>query len=149
MPGRHFYASLSREERLRRVGELLSKAVTLAQIREGPVQNPDEEKLKTQNAEQPSLKLSATLVGPLRDDDWQLLRKLAMLGEIAPREAMELWRVSRVTAYRRLVRLEKSGFLTKRGETTATRFYLTPQGKAHLLQMRQAEQGKVPVRANR
>jgi CRP-like cAMP-binding protein len=130
MARRGYYESVSNEERLRRVGLLLSKGVALLCAREAQMR-------ELAASSVPDVIPGAPLQpGPpaksLNADDERLLALLCRVGEIAPREVTEFLGVSRVTAFRRLTRLEKEGWILKTGNTTASRYYLTRQATIRL-----------------
>jgi hypothetical protein len=108
------YESLSREERLRRIGALVAKAVALASV---PV------RLQGQRANAGRVPVSLD-EGDLAPEAQALLQRFARLGEFAPHEAATFWGISRSTAYRRLRRLEQAGCIERHGETTAARYRL-------------------------
>lgn len=109
--------SLTREERLRRIGALVAKAVALASA---PIRQ------QGQGAD-------ASLIsvppgdGEYAQETHDLLQRFVRLGEFAPHEAAIFWGVSRSTAYRRLRRLEQAGCIKRQGETNAVRYHLIPE----------------------
>lgn len=128
------YDNLGRDERLRRVGEILCKAVFLAGRKDGDT-------LEVCNTATTDPVSKQSSLPPLDQVERQLVDKLNATREIAPRDATELWQVSRTTAYRRLTKLERAGWVEKHGSTIAIRYRLTPQGRADLQQVNQAVQG--------
>lgn len=133
------YESLSREERLRRVCALLAKAVTLACIREQAA-NGDAAPIPAGAKPGPEATAQAEKMEDLESTDFELFRQIHRWGEISPREATQLWSVSRATAHRRLSRLECAGWIVKRGATKATRYLLTQRANSLLMQMQQIKQ---------
>jgi hypothetical protein len=108
------HESLSRGERLRRIGALVAKAVALASP---PVWG-----------QEPGSDTGLVPVSPREGDFTQeaeaLLQRFVRLGEFAPHDAAIFWGVSRSTAYRRLRRLEQAGCIKRQGETNAVRYHL-------------------------
>lgn len=134
------YESLSREERLRRVCALLSKAVTLACIREQAANGETAPIPMTGNTPGSEATAGAENREDFQSGDLALFREIHRWGEISPRDATRLWGVSRATAHRWLSRLEKAGWIVKRGATKAARYLLTKQATALLPQMQQIKQ---------
>lgn len=135
----HEYEALSREERLRRIGALFYKAVVIslarkqaeaeAASRDGPAH--------TREVTPAGASTETPETASLPEGDLALLRRYARLGEIARRDATEFWGVSRTTAYRRLVELEKAGWIERRGATKATRYVFTAQARGLLERVEQ------------
>lgn len=123
----HEYESLSREERLRRIGALLCKAATLALEQE---RREAEETNGTPAlpGHAPSSGGTVDAAVALLPEELALLRRFVHLGELTMREAMRFWETSRTTAYRRLTRLIQAEWIERFGATNATRFRFT--GKA-------------------
>ena len=134
------YESLSREERLRRVCALLSKAVTLACIREQAANREAAQIPVGGNKSGPAATAETENWENLQPADLALFREIHRWGEISPREAIRLWGVSRATAHRRISGLERAGWIAKHGATTAARYRLTGQATALLRQVRQVMQ---------
>lgn len=125
------YESLSREERIRRIGAILGKAVTLRLERERVAREGGGEAPPVPDGTRPSgHELSAPDAPdePLADDELILMRKTAALGHLHPRDATAFFGSSRTTAYRRLQHLERGGWLVRYGQGKASRYHLT--GKA-------------------
>ncbi len=138
------YESLSREERIRRIGAILGKAVTLRLERERAAREGGGEVPPAPGEARPSgHELSAPDVPdePLASDELTLMRKVAALGHLHPRDAAAFFGSSRTTAYRRLQHLERGGWLVRHGQGKASRYHLT--GKAHsaLKRMKRSMQG--------
>ncbi|MGC4015077.1 MAG: hypothetical protein QM755_11265 [Luteolibacter sp.] len=123
------YESLSREERIRRIGAILGKAVTLRLERERVARGGAEE-VRTESAEAPPSG-NEPPAEPLASDELTLMRKVATLGHLHPRDAAAFFGSSRTTAYRRLQHLERGGWIVRHGEGKASRYYLTD--KTHLV----------------
>lgn len=132
MADRIDYGSLSEKERMKRIGALFCKAVTLTLTRQnGDLGAP------------PAVKNIATAmaigdcheVSVLEKDSVALLKRFARLGEFSPREAIQFWRISRTSAYRRLRNLERSGWIVKNGKTNAVRYLIVAQTHSILKQV--------------
>ncbi len=134
------YESLSREERLRRVCTLLAKAVTLAYIREQAANGDAAPIPVARKNPDPVVTSEAEIRDDLQSGDMALFREIHRWGEISPRDASQLWSVSRATTQRRLSRLELAGWIAKHGSTTATRYRLTEQASPFLRQVSQVMQ---------
>ena len=119
------YETIPPEERLRRIGRLLCKAAVLALAR----REAGETGMKAPAiaASHAMEETGANESGPLNMEEQELLHRVRRLGGISPREASQLWKVSRATTYRRLSALEKQGWIVRKGATTATRYVLTRQ----------------------
>lgn len=127
------YESLSREERIRRIGAILGKAVTLRLERERAAREGTGEASPESEEARPSgheLSTPDAPAEPLTADEATLLRKAATLGHLCPREAAVFLGNSRTTVYRRLLHLERSGWVVRHGQGKASRYHLTD--KAHL-----------------
>lgn len=133
----HEYEALSREERLRRIGALFYKAVVISLARKQDVAGETGEDAPAQAGVDSPQKMGALGTVSLPEGDLALFQRYARLGEIAPRDATEFWGVSRTTAYRRLVALEKEGWIERRGATKAARYVMTKQTRSFLEQMEQ------------
>lgn len=117
----HEYEALSREERFRRIGTLFYKVVVISLARKQALAGETNEDVPSQAGEESPQEMDALGTAPLLEEDLALLQRYARLGEIAPRDAMEFWVVSRTTAYRRLLGLEHGGWIERRGAAKATR----------------------------
>ncbi len=127
------YESLSREERIRRIGAILGKAVTLRLERERAArEGADGVPTASGDAPPSGHEFSAPDVPdePLASDEMTLMRKAAALGHLHPRDAAACFGSSRTTAYRRLQHLERGGWIIRQGQGKASRYHLTD--KAHL-----------------
>jgi hypothetical protein len=134
------YESLSREERLRRIGALFCKALALAFT-------PRQCLTEMQNVNLSASVGSVAKEGvarneSLREGDFALMKRFAPLGEFSPREATQFWGISRTSAYRRLQRLEHFGWLVRCGATNATRYQLTTRTLSVLKQVEQTVQAQ-------
>lgn len=119
------YESLSREERIRRIGALFCKAVALTSAFE---QRLEEKHSPISYAQKTSsVPEGGSIADLLQETDCALLNRFAPLGEFSPREATQFWDISRTSAYRRLQRLEHSGWIVRHGETSAARYRITTQ----------------------
>ncbi len=140
MMSQGYYESLSREERLRRVCALLSKAVTLPIIHEqaakgeGPPIPAVPDRRKSVAA-----RIAALEQETFPPEDLALFREILRWGEISPRDVTQFMRVSRATAQRRLSRLERAGWLLRRGATKAARYLLMTQAADLLRRLGQIE----------
>lgn len=95
-----FYESLSNEERLRRIGAILGKAVALQVERERAEREAFEaesDKAQSSRLEHSSPDASAE---SLTSGEQMLLRKTAIIGYLHPRDVTIFFDVSRTTAYR-------------------------------------------------
>ena len=133
------YESLSREERIRRIGAILGKAVTLRLEREraakesaGGIPTASEEAPPSGN----ELSVPNVPDEPLASDELTLMRRVATLGHLHPRDAAAFFGSSRTTAYRRLQRLERGGWLVRHGQGKASRYHLTDKAHSALKRMK-------------
>jgi hypothetical protein len=117
---------LSPEQRLRRIGALFSKAATLAFIRNIPPEplSPDGSESRGELEKSPATP-EGTLRGPIPSKDLALLERFYQWGKVTPRDAARFWEASRATTYRRLLRLEKDGWMIRHGATRATHYSIT------------------------
>lgn len=133
------YESLSREERIRRIGAILGKAVTLRLERERAAREGGGEVPPAPGGARPSgHELPAPDVPdePLASDELTLMRKVAALGHLHPRDAAAFFGSSRTTAYRRLQHLERGGWLVRHGQGKASRYHLTDKAHSALKRMK-------------
>ena len=131
----HEYEALSPEERLRRIGALFYKAVVISLARKQGIAGEMGGDGPAQAGEVSPQETDVLRTASLPKEDVALFRRYARLGEVAPRDATEFWGVSRTTAYRRLVALEKEGWIERRGATKAARYVFTKRARAFLEQM--------------
>lgn len=73
---------------------------------------------------------------PLASDELTLMRKVATLGHLHPRDAAAFFGSSRTTAYRRLQHLERGGWLVRHGQGKASRYHLTDKAHSALKRMK-------------
>lgn len=106
---------MDREERLRRIGVLFSKAVTLIGNRHIDV---------TSATGADAAKSAST--GQWPEFIEPLVRRFQSLGTFSPKEAADLWAISRTSCYRRLRRLETDGWIIRNGRTRAVRYHFCP-----------------------
>jgi hypothetical protein len=133
------YESLSREERIRRIGAILGKAVTLRLERERAAREgggrvspaPDEERPSGHELSAPDVPTEL-----LASDELTLMRKVATLGHLHPRDAAAFFGSSRTTAYRRLQHLERGGWIVRHGQGKASRYHLTDKAYSALKRMK-------------
>ncbi len=144
----HEYEALSREERLRRIGALFYKAVVISLARKQGIAEETGGEGPAQAGEDSSQETGARGTASLPKEDVALFRRYARLGDVAPRDATEFWGVSRTTAYRRLVALEKEGWIERRGATKSVRYVFTKQAHAFLEQMEQINPARDGSRAS-
>lgn len=121
------YETITPEERLRRIGRLLCKAAILALARREAEGNGAQIPAIVASHPPAETGTGANEGCPLNAEEQELLHRARRLGGISPREASRLWKASRATTYRRLSSLEKQGWITRKGATTATRYVLTRQ----------------------
>lgn len=133
------YESLSREERILRIGAILGKAVTLRLEREraaregaGGVPPASEEAPPSGHEAFPT----DMPTEPLASDELTLMRKAATLGHLHPRDAAAFFGSSRTTAYRRLQHLERRGWIIRQGQGKASRYHLTEKSYSALKRMK-------------
>lgn len=134
------YESLSREDRLRRIGALFCKAVALASARRQNFMGRQNVALSASMASTATERVAR--IEALREVECALLKRFAPLGEFSPREATQFWGISRTCAYRRLQRLEHAGWIIRHGATNAARFIFTPQTLLILKQVEQTVQAQ-------
>ncbi|MFT3991852.1 MAG: hypothetical protein QM680_10635 [Luteolibacter sp.] len=144
----HEYEALSREERSRRIGALLYKAVMISLARQQGIIGEADGGVPFQSGENTLQKTDEPGTASLPEEDLGLLQRYARLGEIAPRDATEFWGVSRTTAYRRLLGLEQGGWLEKRGAAKATRYTFTGQTRTLLERLKQSKPARDDSRAS-
>lgn len=144
----HEYEVLSREERLRRIGALFYKAVVISLARKQALAGEGGSDVPAQVGEDSPHGMNESEAVSLPKEDLALLRRYAGLGKIAPRDATEFWGVCRTTAYRRLLSLERGGWIVRHGATTGTRYTFTKQARTLLEQDEQAKQGHNGSRAS-
>lgn len=133
------YESLSREERIRRIGAILGKAVTLRLERERAARE-GASGMSTASGEVPpsghELFPADVPARPLASDELTLMRKVATLGHLHPRDAAAFFGSSRTTAYRRLQHLERGGWIIRQGQGKASRYHLTDKAHSVLKRMK-------------
>ena len=118
------YDSLSREERLQRIGALLCKAVSLSLMRESRLQeSPSAGQGAIEQATETST--PSAVVEPPEKDAFTLLQHFSKFGEFSPKEAMKFLNISRTSTYRKLLRLESSGWIVRQGKTNSARYVIT------------------------
>lgn len=117
------YNSLSREERLRRIGALLCKATSLSLMRD-----KRSHESASPGCEPIDQTLFAVRESP-EQDELNLLQHFARFGEFSPKEALEFLNISRTSVYRKLLRLESAGWIVRQGKTTATRYVIADRLK--------------------
>lgn len=135
------YESLSREERLRRIGAILSRIATRYLECERDDALRQSQVLSSQvdpASSTPITEVLSSNAPGLPPEEFSMLQRFAAFGEVTPREAMRFWSVSRTTAYRRLARMQQDGWVERHGATTATRFRFTPAASRLLHQANQA-----------
>lgn len=135
------YESLSREERLRRIGAILSRVATRYLERERAEALRQSQVLSSQSdpaSSAPTTEALSSNTPSLPPEEFSVLQRFVAFGEVIPREAMRFWSVSRTTAYRRLTRMQQDGWVERHGATTATRFRFTPAAYRLLQQANQA-----------
>ncbi len=133
------YESLSREERIRRIGAILGKAVTLRLERERAArEGGGGVSLVSDEARPSGHEISAPDLPdePLASDELTLMRKVATLGYLHPRDAVAFFGSSRTTAYRRLQHLDRGGWLVRHGQGKASRYHLTDKAHSALKRMK-------------
>lgn len=133
------YESLSREERIRRIGAILGKAVTLRLERERAAREGGGEVPPAPDGARPSgheLSAPDLPAEPLASDELNLMRKAATLGYLHPRDAAAFFGSSRTTAYRRLQHLERGGWIIRNGQGKASRYHLTDKAHSALKRMK-------------
>lgn len=137
------YESLSREERIRRIGAILGKAVTLRLERERAAREGlggisiASDKVSPSSPELSSAEMPAE---PLANDELILLRKASTLGQLHPRDAASFFGSSRTTVYRRLHHLEQAGWIVRHGQGKASRYHLTEKAYSALKRMKRSVQ---------
>ncbi len=138
-----YYEFLSREERIRRIGAILGKAVNLRLAREhannagaGEVSTPSDESPPSGH----EFSISDASAQSLTADELILLRKAAVLGCIRPHEATAFFGTSRTTTYRRMQDLKQRGWLVRREKGKASRYVLTDQARSVLKRLKRQMQ---------
>lgn len=133
------YESLSREERIRRIGAILGKAVTLRLEREY-ASNAGAGEVSAHSDESPTssheFPIPDAFAKSLTADELTLLRKAAVLGYVRPHEATTFFGTSRTTAYRRLQDLARRGWIVRREKGKASRYLLTDQTRSVLKRLK-------------
>ena len=97
--------SMTEKARMRRIGELLARAIA---------RQCQREELERARANKPDLP----------EDADPILIFVAQVGGASPKEIQTRFDLSRATAFRRLDRLVKGGMLKKEGSTTSRRYML-------------------------
>lgn len=126
-----FYESLSRDERIRRVGVLFLKVATIICQRTAP------ERLSRKEAT--LNEATAKMVSPKWEEyETALLQRYSGFGAFSPHEAMLFWGISRTSCYRRLKKLEDCGWIRRMGRTSAVKYALAGETQIVLKQLRRA-----------
>lgn len=131
MKGEVFYESLSRDERIRRVGVLFAKAATI--ICERAIND------RLSRLEATLNEATGKMVSPIWEEyETALLQRYSGLGAFSPHEAMLFWGISRTSCYRRLRKLENCGWIRRIGRTSAVKYVLAGETQIVLKQLGQA-----------
>ena len=121
------FSHLTRGERIERIGELLSKGITLLLLREAetrklslsrhtPTAPPDE---VTGNGDMQGAPLE-----PLDETENTILEFLKRVGRASPRDLQRGLDLPKATLYRSLNRLVQAKIITRTGKTSAIRYTL-------------------------
>ncbi len=114
------FTILSREARMRRLGELCSKAITLflADHTES-----GESAARSQMGEFPHHGVGKKSIETIISDDAKsIIAYLRRVGASSPREICQYTELSRTTVFRRLRELGRSGIVIKTGHTSAAKY---------------------------
>ena len=132
------YGQLSREARMRRVGELCSKAVTLFLLN----RMETEEAAARSALDRRVSPCPHNATGmPLPDDAKAIMDYLRRVGPASPAEICGYTELSRTTVTRRLNDLQRLGFISKAGRTTAVRYTMV-NGRNATLAIRGGASGR-------
>ena len=113
---------LTREERIKRLGELLAKGITIMVLREA------EEKRKANfNPAATAALQQAERVVDGDDTPSAIIRYIERIGSASPRDVQRGLDLPKTTAFRQLDRLNKAGIISRIGKTAAVRYQLADQ----------------------
>lgn len=120
---------LSREERIQRIGELLSKGVTLMLIREAELKRSSQVAATSASGngsadEPPAVPSPEHQVAGDDDTARSILDFLRRVGQASPRDIQRNLDLPKSTLYRHLIRLVQSSLVVGTGKTSAIRYRL-------------------------
>jgi len=120
---------LTYSERITRIGQLLSKGITLLLMEE------DEEKRRAASVHKGNAspdrrdrenRVEQSRFGEISDDtERQILEYLNRVGKASPRDIQRALEIPKPTAFRKLARLAQIQLVVRSGKTTAIRYRLT------------------------
>lgn len=119
---------LSRQERIRRIGQLLSKGITLLLAREDDQKQAVDPEPISSPKEASQVGRNGNGQADLATDETEraILDYLEKIEIASPREIQRYLDLSKATTYRKLNRLVSAQFLTRSGSTTSVRYRLAP-----------------------
>jgi hypothetical protein len=114
---------LNREDRLRRIGELLAKGVTLLCLREAAEVRAGANAVTNTTRSHPVRRDSEIpqIEDPAQN---QILTYLSNVGDASPRDIQRSLCIPKATAFRKLTKLLQLGLLARSGSTSAMRYRL-------------------------
>lgn len=119
----NFTSELTRAERMKRIGELLAKGITILLVREA--QEKEDQKRFTSSPQQSPSSRSVTDCQQASVEDGTgaaVLAYLQRVGSASPRDVQRALSLSKATAFRRLNELLQIGEVLRFGKTTAVRY---------------------------
>jgi hypothetical protein len=117
---------LTREERIQRIGQLLSKGITLMLLREAEEIRVAERQTPTGAVDQPALDSQSPSAGDkvdrLDDDECKILAYIQRVRAASPRDMQRYLEISKATLYGKLRHLIDAKLVSASGKTTAIRY---------------------------
>lgn len=113
------FQCMSREARIRRIGQLLSKAVTLMLVSETET---NEQMARRMLAKKYTENILSDSHIEVSDDAKAIMAFLKRIGTASPAEICQYTELSRTTVFRRLRELQQRGVIGKTGSTIAVRY---------------------------
>lgn len=117
---------LTREERIQRIGQLLSKGITLMLLREAEEKRMAEQQAPTGAMDQLALGSHSgsadEKVNRFDDDERKILEYLHRVRAASPRDMQRCLELSKATLYRKLRHLIEAKLVSASGRTTAIRY---------------------------
>jgi hypothetical protein len=112
---------LPRNERVRRIGQLLGKGTTLLLRSEGTKQKPRDSGKHRSFATKPATIEQSDQLN-CSETDIQILAWIERFGDSSPRDIQRALSLPKTTTFRHLNRLVSAGLLSRSGQTTAIRY---------------------------
>lgn len=115
---------LTREQRIGRIGELLSKAVTLM-----VAQEMAEMRCQGKQAIEQPMTSDISVPGKAYDDtSRKIIAYIMKFGSASPRDIQSHLAISKATVFRRFSQFENAGIVVRSGSTRAVRYCLVGRG---------------------